>query len=122
MVHPSEKSNPAVTAEPGRLNALTVVKLVLQMLARTGLSATQRRLVQTALLALDRHIQGCLEVYEAQRPRALGQPLARRAAGPTGPATHDFESEVARGARRRHGGLPSRRTRRASTRGPSRPP
>jgi hypothetical protein len=61
-----------------RFNALTVVKLALQMLARTPLTAYQRRLVQTAVEAVNSHIDDLLIEYRArQRENATPRPRGR---------------------------------------------
>jgi hypothetical protein len=79
----------AASPDRRRFNALSVVKLALQMLARTPLSAYQRRLVQTAVEAVNSHIEDLLREYHARqrrnaprRPRGRSAALGSRLSGP----------------------------------------
>jgi hypothetical protein len=59
-----------------RFNDLTVVKLALQMLARTSLSPYQARLAREAVAAVDRHTEALLAGYCRRPARAAPRGLS----------------------------------------------
>jgi hypothetical protein len=59
-----------------RFNDLTVVKLALQMLARTPLSPYQARLVREAVAAVDRQTEALLAGYCRRPARATQRRLS----------------------------------------------